>query len=342
MEISRNLLINGTHLFIMDIGLLYILIVGEKMEKLTELLFLRELSGVGPARINKFYLPELRQGMDFDGLIKYASENEKKATPGDIDSASEKAKRICQKLVNGNGINIVTIMDKNYPSKLKSLGNKCPVILFYRGDLSIIEEKSIAIVGTREPSEWSSKVEKQLTDKIIELSDRIIVSGLALGCDTIAHKTCIESGGKTVAVLPCGINNISPEENRGLCDEIVKTGGLLISEYFPEEPATQYTFVERDTLIAAFSDATFVVECGVKSGTMHTADAAEKLGRRMAAYYTEIIGKGNYEGNKHIIDNKGASKVVDTESLKMFLDLITEDGNGSDEPVQMSIFDLMG
>lgn len=306
-----------------------------------ELLFLRELSGVGPARINKFYLPELRQGMDFDELVKYANENEKKVSYDDIENAVIKAKSTYEKLLDRDDICILTIMDKNYPSKLKSLGNKCPVILFYKGDLSIIEEKSIAMVGTREPSEWSSKVEKQLTGRIIELSDRVIVSGLALGCDTIAHKACIEFGGKTVAVLPCGINNISPEENKTLCDEIVATGGLLISEYYPDDAATQYTFVERDTLIAAFSDATFVVECGVKSGTMHTADAAEKLGRRMAAYYTEIAGKGNYEGNKHIIDNKCASKVVDTDSLKIFLDSITEDGNIGDEPMQLSIFDLM-
>lgn len=306
-----------------------------------ELLFLRELSGVGPARINKFYLPELRQGMDFDELVKYANENEKKVSYDDIENAVIKAKRTYEKLLDRDDICILTVMDKNYPSKLKSLGNKCPVILFYKGDLSIIEEKSIAMVGTREPSEWSSKVEKQLTGRIIELSDRVIVSGLALGCDTIAHKACIEFGGKTVAVLPCGINNISPEENKTLCDEIVATGGLLISEYYPDDAATQYTFVERDTLIAAFSDATFVVECGVKSGTMHTADATEKLGRRMAAYYTEITGKGNYEGNKHIIDNKGASKVVDTDSLKIFLDSITEDGNIGDEPMQLSIFDLM-
>lgn len=312
------------------------------MEKLEELLFLRELSGVGPARINKFYLPELRQGADLNGIATIAVESEKKVSLDDIEHAKKKAKNISEKLRELKDISIVTIMDKNYPSKLKTLGNKCPVILFYKGNLSVLEEKSIAMVGTREPSEWSSRVEKQLTDKIIELSDRVIVSGLAVGCDTIAHRTCIESGGSTVAVLPCGINNISPEENKPLSDEIVETGGLLISEYFPDATATQYTFVERDTLIAALSDATFVVECGVKSGTMHTADAAEKLGRRMAAYYTEMIGKGNYEGNKHIIDNKGASKVVDTDSLKAFLESISEDGDGGDDPVQLSIFDLMG
>lgn len=312
------------------------------MRKIEEILFLKELPGVGPARISKFYIPELNMGMEFDELVKFASENEKKVNPEVLEYAIDKAKNNAKKLRAIEGINIITILDKDYPTKLKSLGNKCPVLLFYRGDLSILEDKSIAIVGTREPSEWSNKVERQLTNKIIELSDRVIVSGLALGCDTIAHKSCIESGGKTVAVLPCGINNISPDENKELSDEIVATGGLLISEYFPEETATQYTFVERDTLIAALSDATFVVECGVKSGTMHTVDAAEKLERRIAAYYTEVTDKGNYEGNKHAIDSKGASMVVDTDSLKIFLDSLNVNESIEEQPVQLSLFDLMG
>lgn len=312
------------------------------MDKLLELLFLRELSGVGPVRINKFYIPELRQGIDFEELTKLAQENEKKSTPDDIHIASTKAISIYQDLVSKSDVNIVTILDKEYPAKLRSLGNKCPAILFYKGDLNVLDEKSLAVVGTREPSEWSRKVEKQLTNKIIELSDRVIISGLALGCDTIAHRTCIESGGKTVAVLPCGVHNISPDENKGLSEKIVESGGLIISEYYPEEAATQYTFVERDTLIAAFSDATFVVECGIKSGTMHTVDAAEKMERKIAAYYTETKGKGNYEGNKYIIENKSACKVVDTETLKTFLDSIIVTGDGDEEPVQLSLFDMMG
>ncbi len=307
------------------------------MDKLCELIFLKELSGVGPARINKFYLPELKQGMDLTELTEFVQENEQKLSSDDISTAYDKAQRITEQLVDKNDIGIVTVADSNYPTKLRALGNRCPVFLFYRGDLSIIEEDSIAIIGTREPSEWSQKVEAQLTNKIIELSDRIIISGLALGCDTVAHKACIESGGKTVAVLPCGINNISPEENIGLSSEIVNKGGLLISEYYPDETATHYTFVERDTLIAAFSDATFVIECGVKSGTMHTVDAAEKLKRHIAAYICEITGRGNYDGNRHIIDNKGARKVCDTDSLKEFLGSLKDE---EPEMVQYSFRDL--
>ncbi len=308
------------------------------MDKLSELVFLKELKGIGPARINKFYLPELKQGMELSELTEYVRANELKLTPESISTALDYAKRMTEKLLNSYDVGIVTIADRNYPQKLKSMGNRCPVVLFYRGDLTVIEEDSIAIVGTREPSEWSQKVEVQLTNKIIELSDRVIISGLALGCDTVAHRTCIESGGKTVAVLPCGINNIAPEENKELCNEIINTGGLLISEYYPDETATHYTFVERDTLIAALSDATFVMECGIKSGTMHTVDAAEKLNRRIAVYFCNIAGRGNYEGNQHIIDNKRASKVSDTDSLKEFLDSINEES----DPVQLTLFDLLG
>lgn len=313
------------------------------MKNFTELIFLKELSGVGPARIIKHYLPKLKQGMEMEDLVLFAKESESRLIPEDISNAYDKAMYIVEQYERDSDVRVVTITDKEYPSKLSSLGNKCPVILFYKGDLSIVEEDSIAIVGTREPSEWSQKVEKQLTNKIIELSDRVIVSGLAQGCDTVAHKTCIESGGRTVAVLPCGIHNIFPEENKPLCEEILDTGGLLISEYFPNSEATQYTFVERDALIAAISDATFVVECGVKSGTMHTVDSAEKIKRRIAAYYCDVAGKGNYSGNKHIIDNKGASAVTDTESLKLFLDSLKNDGpDGSSEPIQLSFSDYLG
>ncbi len=311
------------------------------MNNLKELLFLREISGIGPARIIKHYLPALIQGMELDELVEYVQQSETKYGPEVLSAAYDKAVRTVEQYDTESDIKLVTITDKDYPSKLKVLGNQRPTILFYKGDLSILEEESIAIVGTREPSEWSQKVEKQLTNKIIELSGRVIVSGLAQGCDTIAHRTCIDSGGKTVAVLPCGINNIFPEENRPLCDEIVEKGGLLITEYYPNSSATQYTFVARDTLIAAMSDATFVVECGVKSGTMHTVDSASRFVKRIGAYYCGVAEKGDYSGNKLALDTKGAVMVTDTDSLRDFLDGI-DTPDAPAEPVQMSLFDVMG
>lgn len=322
----------GKHL-----GLLYKVM---SMDKYRELLFLKELNGVGPVRINKFYVPLLQNGMDIDLLVKTVRDNEKKADEENIRNALSVSEAVYNKMTSIPDIKIVTITDDDYPSKIKDMGNNAPVILYVKGDLSPAEAKTIAVVGTREPSEWSVKVEKQLVGKILELSGGTIVSGLALGCDAIGHKACIDNGGKTIAMLPCGFDRITPSENENLSREIVAKGGALITEYLPEMEATTYTFVERDELIAAISDATLVIECGIKSGTMHTVKAALSYAKKLAAFHTDT-GKGTYDGNDYIISEKGGFAVSDTDSLKIFLDSIGVK-KIEEEPKQLSLFDFMG
>ena len=311
------------------------------MNNYKELLFLKELNGVGPARINRFYVPKLSKNMDIVALITIVKENESKVDDSNIDSALQKADLLYDTYSKRDDMRIITILDDEYPSKLKSLENNAPVILYARGDISIAEKPSLSVIGTRTPGEWSSKVEQQMVGKVIELSDRVIVSGLAQGCDTIAHRTCLEKGGLTIAVLPCGFDHIFPEENEGLCNEIVAKGGLLISEYPPEVEATRYTFVNRDTLIAALSDAVFVMECGADSGTMHTVKDAIRLNRKAAAFSTDTMDKGIYDGNGKIISEMNGIPVSDTDSLKAFLDDIGTVAV-EEQPTQMSLFDFMG
>ena len=311
------------------------------MNKYRELLFLKELNGVGTVRINKFYLPFLSGGSDLDALAAIAKESEKKVDDANIERALKVSEMLFESHSKAEGTRIVTALDEDYPSKLRSLGNNAPAVLYVKGDLSVAEKASLSVVGTRNPSGWSGDVEKQLIGKVIEFSDRVIISGLAAGCDTIAHRECIKQGGLTIAVLPCGFDHIFPSENTGLCDEIVESGGALISAYPPETEASQYTYVERDTLIAAISDAVFVMECGIKSGTMHTVDSGIGLERRIAAFSTLLKDKGNYEGNDFIINEKGGYAVSDNESLKAFLNDV-----GSvvieEQPVQMTLFDFAG
>ena len=310
------------------------------MDKYRELIFLKELNGVGPVRINKFYVPFLQNGMDIDGLVKTVRDNEKKADEENIRNALSVSEDVYNRMTSLPDIRVVTIMDDDYPSKIKRMGNNAPVILYVKGDLSLTEKESISIVGTREPSEWSVRVEKQLIRRILELSGRTIVSGLALGCDAVGHKACMDNGGKTIAILPCGFDNITPAENEGLSRDIVANGGALITEYLPETEATTFTFVERDELIAAISDATLVIECGVKSGTMHTVKAALTYAKKLAAFQTDK-DKGKYDGNEQIILEKGGFAVSDSDSLKEFLNSI-EDENSEEETVQLSIFDYYG
>ena len=175
------------------------------------------------------------------------------------------------------------------------------------------------MVGTRKPSDHTAAVERNLVGKIIDLSSSTIVSGLAFGCDYIAHKAAVDKEGKTIAVLPSGVENVTPSQHKELAEQIVIGGGCLLSEYFLHAPATRGTFVERDGLIAALSETTVVPECGVKSGTMHTVDAAVKLKRKIACYLPEDLSKGCYEGNLHMIQKLGAIPLKNTEDLKLIL-----------------------
>lgn len=311
------------------------------MKAYKELLFLSKLNGVGPARINKFYMNYLKRNMDITALQSIARENEKKVDEQNIAAATAYAESTYLMMVGRKDITILTVLDEEYPAKLRDLENKTPVILYVKGDISILNNKSIAIIGTREPSEWSVKVEPRLVAKILESSDYVITSGLALGCDTIGHSACVEKGGKTIAMLPCGFDKISPVENVGLSEKIIKKGGALISEYLPEEEATKYTFVERDTLIAAISDAILVIECGMNSGTMHAVENGVKLNRRIATYITALNDKGNYEGNKYIVSEKLGIGIKDTEDLQFFLKTV-EEGGSEQTPTQISLFDLIG
>lgn len=294
------------------------------MNGFKEISFLESLSGIGKGTINKSYISYISQGyqvVDLKELLKG------KYNESDLISAEKISENKYQEISSREDIKVITVCDKEYPEKLKILGNKKPLILYAKGDYSIINNNNIAIVGTREPGDWSKKVEKQLVGKIVELSERVIVSGLALGCDAIAHSSCIEAGGKTIAVLPSGIDNIFPKENIELSNQIVESGGLLLSEYYPTEEAANYTYVDRDAVIAALSDATFVMECLIKSGTMHTVNSASKFGRRIAAYYTDLHFKGNYEGNEHMIEKMAADKVMDTASLQAFLNKLSDNGD---------------
>ena len=165
---------------------------------------------------------------------------------------------------------VVTILDKEYPQYLKKMYQP-PLVLFYYGNLSLLNDYNIniGIVGTRKPSEVGAKVTHDITSKIAKRY--IVVSGLAAGIDRIAHRTSINFGGKTIAVLGCGIEKCYPTSNQDLYDEIKKNPNcLLISEYPGFTPPHKDNFPFRNRLIAQFSKAILVTESKRKSGTAIT------------------------------------------------------------------------
>lgn len=308
-----------------------------------ELLFLKNLKGFGNVTINKKYVPVLETVSTLEECISLVEDNEAKITANDIKKARELAEKKYSEIIDDLNVDVITVFDDEYPEKLNDLKDKKPVILYVKGDKKALTDPNIAIVGTREPSQWSMKVEARLVQKIIDLSERTIVSGLALGCDKIAHEVTVEAKKKTVAVLPSGVNVITPTSHKKLAQTIIETGGCLVSEYEPNAKVTRSTYVERDAIIAALSDATMVIECGVKSGTMHTVNVAENINRKLACYYVEDITKGKYDGNRLMIKEKGAYKITDIDDLVAFLEKlggISEKVNKL-EPKQMSFMDSL-
>lgn len=313
------------------------------MKKLLELLFLKNIKGFGNVTINKKYVSLLEPVSTLEECIRLVEDNEEKVSSVDISKAREIAEKKYQEIIDDLTLSVITIFDDEYPEKLKNLQDKKPVILYAKGNIAILSQPNIAIVGTRKPSEWSMKVEGRLVQKILELSGRTIISGLALGCDKIAHETTVLAGKKTVAVLPSGVNVITPTSHKKLANSIIETGGCLLSEYEPNAKVTRSTYVERDAVIAALSDATMVIECDVKSGTMHTVDAAEQMKRKLACYYIDDVSKGKYGGNELMIKEKGAVKITDTEELALFLEQLNciPENTKEPEPKQISIEDLL-
>jgi len=295
-----------------------------------EIVFLENISRIGKSTIIKEYLDKLQSGISIEELRKLLAD--KKSTE-ELDRAEQIANSYAEHMAGREDIKVITILDKEYPRKLKVMDTKRPLILYAKGDYSIINDESIAVIGTRTPCDWSVKVENNLVNKIIELSERVIVSGLALGCDKIAHEGCVNAGGRTIAVLPSGFDKITPKSNQALSENIVKKGGLLISEYFPTTESAKYTFVERDAVIAALSDATLVVECKPESGTMETVKKAMEYNRRIGAYISQTVSRDTYSGNVYIIEKQKGEEIKDTESLRRFLSIINSEEN-------LSLFDF--
>ena len=194
-----------------------------------------------------------------------------------------------------NGIKIVTIFSDEYPEKLKDLPDR-PLILYAKGDLSLANQKSVAVVGTRMPSNYGRIVTEKFSEKLAQ-SGLVVVSGLCYGVDEIAHKKTLAVGGKTIAVVGSGFNNIYPATNTTLSMEIAEKG-LLLSEYPPSFKPKRYTFPRRNRIVAGLSDGDLIVEAGIKSGTIHTKEYALEYGRDIFAV------PGNITSNKSELTNQ--------------------------------------
>jgi DNA processing protein len=180
----------------------------------------------------------------------------------------------------GRGIVCATVEDAQYPSAFNELDDR-PLAVFWRGELQEGDRRAVGIVGTRQPSAESRGIAARWA-AALSAQGWTIVSGLARGIDSVAHRAALHAGGRTVAVLGCGIDHVYPPENAALASAIARDGAV-IAETHPDSPVAPELLVLRNRLIAALSRAVIVVEAGAESGALYAARRAHLLGRTVFA-----------------------------------------------------------
>lgn len=181
------------------------------------------------------------------------------------------------------GISLHPIFAPSYPQRLRRLGAGRPLVLYSRGNSQLLEAPSaVCIVGTRQPDAAGAARAYQLGYDAAR-SGAVVISGLARGCDAEAHRGTLSAGGETLAVVATGLDVTYPEEHAELSEQLLVHGGLILSEYPPGVGVARERFVQRDRLLAALADEVQVAQCGLDSGTLHTARVARRLHIPLAA-----------------------------------------------------------
>ncbi|MEB6113340.1 DNA-protecting protein DprA [Kurthia gibsonii] len=193
------------------------------------------------------------------------------------------------RIFNKEKIEYYFYYEEEYPSLLKSIP-KPPFMIFMKGNKELLEANFLcSIVGTRKPSFRTIEMIKEYVKELVR-NDVITVSGLALGTDIIVHQSTLYNQGKTIAVLPSAINNVIPKKHKPDAERILKNNGLLISEYYKEDGFNKKNYIDRNRIISGISQNVIIAECGISSGTMHTARFAYKQRKRLFCFDNDSSG----------------------------------------------------
>lgn len=307
-------------------------------ENALNILTAKTFKGIGDAWINK----HLTKSLPFESIVELLQKDSKcKDTVDDnifLQIRSNLESILTSKLEN-HCDGITAVGDDNFP---KYRGNvkesDRPNVLFYRGDLNLLsdENKNIAVIGVLNPDKDTEADERKIVHSLVQ-KNAVIVSGLALGCDTIAHDQTLKSNGVTVAILPSPLNKIIPSENKELADEIVENGGLLITEYYEQPKSPQESagrFVKRDRLQALFSDAVLLSasynidskdpnNSQIDCGSRHALEKAKEYGLQQAVIYNDKYAHNpKYDLNRFIIQDNKSAIILDPDNFIKELDAL--------------------
>ncbi|MFH0854698.1 MAG: DNA-processing protein DprA [bacterium] len=215
-------------------------------------------------------------------------------------------------------IRAITLTDKQYPALLKEIYD-APPVLFYKGNIEILDEPGIGVVGSRKISSYGQQTTPFLV-KPLAKRGMVITSGLALGVDAIAHSAALEVQGKTTAVLGSGLDkaNIYPSHHRYLSDQIVEKNGVIISEYTVGTPPLNYNFPQRNRIISGLSLGVLIIEAAEKSGALITAKTALDQNREVFAAPGSVFSPTSR--GTHALLKKGAHLATSADDIIEILD----------------------
>ena len=201
--------------------------------------------------------------------------------------------------------------DDLYPQKLRKIKNP-PLKLYAIGNIDLLNKKSIAVIGTRHITEYGIKNCEYFTGELVKKGVPI-VSGMAVGTDSVAHTTTLKFGGETIAVLGSGLKRIFPKENYYLFEKIIEMNGLVISEYAPNVSAKSQRFLDRNRIVSGLSEGILIIEAGYRSGTSVTAKHAYLQGKVVMALPGRLDNPYGVGVNKLI--QEGAKLVTEPEDI---------------------------
>lgn len=289
------------------------------MSTTRDLIALLAIKGIGPAKA-KGILEGLNikktSGASFLPRVPdlFPAGNINMSDIGDVSQyADEVLKNAKQKKIR-----IITHLDKKYPEALRYISN-APLVLYYKGDISSLNLKpSIAVVGTRFASAEGLKIAGDSARQAVK-DGFVVVSGLAAGCDTAAHKATLAEKGITIAVVAHGPDLVFPKENKCLAEDILKNKGAILSEYPPGVGAERHHFVQRDRIQSGLSSGVFIVESDIEGGAMYTAEFALQQRRVLGCWVFKNASKVNCSGNQQLLHEKRATPVASEMAFKNFL-----------------------
>lgn len=211
----------------------------------------------------------------------------------------------------GNKIEKIDIDSKEYPNQLREISDP-PKQLYCCGDRTLLYEESVAVVGSRKFTVYGKNIAIMLGETLAK-AGVVIVSGLANGIDSFAHKGMVDVGGKGIAVLGSGIKKMGPRKNYELMVDMINSGGLVVSEYEPDIPASIYTFPKRNRIISGLSKKVVIVEANFDSGALITAQFANEQGKDVYAVPGNINSQFSVGSNLLIRD--GATPLIIFDDL---------------------------